>query len=1073
VSAEKSAYLAHQTFQHFDHSFKGELHTSKGPLFVKAFGECSFAKRPVEVLCKGNSFEIIEELGIALKKNIDLPYRQITALSWDHANSEVKIEVSGGGGGSSSSGGGGDGDQQDQPHEQYVILTMAISVELEGELKLRLNGLAAATKGLKIPTSLYVGMFAGATKPKPFQRKRPNLSDLPSSKLPPLHDMRSMALKLHKGSYRPCPPGESRRLELAIQHIFEGFNSFALVGVTGSLVQNQWRSESVLQIKDEMLVFRPLGVASGSAIEFSYADIADWDAVDNDTGAPGRRSAASIEHSGIEIRSTQGDKVFFAVPYIRDAQHTLEFFWNKYQVENGGKVKLGSTHGRPLVTVATLSGDAPPPEAPRGQSDVVDIDGTLVRPGARMAPRRSSIIGSASAVIAGGGSGAGKEAKMVPPEIREVKMHWHKVVLHQGWLLKKGGVGVGANKSWIKRYFVLYSTSQGHFMTYYSDFTECPLFTHERQQRNIVDLAKTTFIRPGSNKAEAADTPPHSFDIVTTEREWTLCAESQENVQKWLRLITRAVDEDVAILPDEDLVFKVKPKVDPLGVLPASDYSTSLKVSAHGVSVCTPDTGGQGGNLVPSYVVGNPYEREHYFWVYTDFYKWSLISQGGKLALLVNVFADASFSRRNEYIFRNKEAVRLATAIEYFIEKFMSVMHIRLEVAEGAFDDVVPGPAGGNHGSAAAGPSGQARGGLHNVNADEWPEDDDDAAAAAGHQELDLLDLDPEPLLTPAAHQQHIQQQQQQQQRASAATLDIFGDASDANPRASATSSQGFGDDPFGGSFASGVSLGPSGGPKMAPPLTPAQLAQHSQWMRTAALNFGGPLYDDGTLQIASRVEIRGSQGRLTLYYRNHGSSADISDLSVTLLDAAGLLRCQQGSLPSVMAAGQQHEQQIMMECMKPAAPGPQLEINYTDAAAGRRTNVLDVPVFVATFNEPLAVTAADFSSRWEQLTAPGQETQEVFYPSQPVVPENVLATLTSTMKFAHTTGMPDESEYVLYGAASLRTGALTSAGEKISVGCLAKVEMNVEAQAIRVTFRTLHPSASTSMLATIKTLLG
>jgi hypothetical protein len=39
------------------------------------------------------------------------------------------------------------------------------------------------------------------------------------------------------------------------------------------------------------------------------------------------------------------------------------------------------------------------------------------------------------------------------------------------------------------------------------------------------------------------------------------------------------------------------------------------------------------------------YRYEHYFWVYTDFYKWSLLSQSGKLALLVNVFADSSFSR--------------------------------------------------------------------------------------------------------------------------------------------------------------------------------------------------------------------------------------------------------------------------------------------------------------------------------------------------------------------------------------------------------------------------------------------
>ena len=127
-------------------------------------------------------------------------------------------------------------------------------------------------------------------------------------------------------------------------------------------------------------------------------------------------------------------------------------------------MKLGSTHGRPLVTIATLSGDKPPPEAPRGQCEVVDLDGTLVRPGARMAPRRSSaILATASAVMGGsGGHGGGKEAKCVPPEIREIKAHWHKVVLHQGWLLKKGGVGLDviATKSWIKRYFVLYATSQ-------------------------------------------------------------------------------------------------------------------------------------------------------------------------------------------------------------------------------------------------------------------------------------------------------------------------------------------------------------------------------------------------------------------------------------------------------------------------------------------------------------------------------------------------------------------------------------------------------------------------------------
>jgi hypothetical protein len=76
-------------------------------------------------------------------------------------------------------------------------------------------------------------------------------------------------------------------------------------------------------------------------------------------------------------------------------------------------------------------------------------------------------------------------------------------------------------------------------------------------------------------------------------------------------------------------------------------------------------------------------------------------------------------------------------------------------------------------------------------------------------------------------------------------------------------------------------------------------------------------------------------------------------------------------------------------------------------------------------------------------------------------------------LKFGPVHGLEDESEYVIYGAASLRTGALTSAGEKITVGSLAKVEMSIETNALRVTFRTLHPSASHALMCTAKSLLA
>lgn len=76
-------------------------------------------------------------------------------------------------------------------------------------------------------------------------------------------------------------------------------------------------------------------------------------------------------------------------------------------------------------------------------------------------------------------------------------------------------------------------------------------------------------------------------------------------------------------------------------------------------------------------------------------------------------------------------------------------------------------------------------------------------------------------------------------------------------------------------------------------------------------------------------------------------------------------------------------------------------------------------------------------------------------------------------MRFAHITGLPDSSENVVYGAASMRTGAINASNnEKISVGCLIKVEMNIPAKALRVTCRTVSPVASNCLMQAVKLML-
>ena len=127
-------------------------------------------------------------------------------------------------------------------------------------------------------------------------------------------------------------------------------------------------------------------------------------------------------------------------------------------------------------------------------------------------------------------------------------------------------------------------------------------------------------------------------------------------------------------------------------------------------------------------------------------------------------------------------------------------------------------------------------------------------------------------------------------------------------------------------------------------------------------------------------MEIRGSQGRLTLYYRNHSPSAAsplpsiAAGLEVDLVDPAGLLRCQLAPLSTrSLAPGQQMEQVLLMECMKPAHPSPSLRLQYTvsppsapssssssssSQGQGQWDVGLALPVCVASFNEPLPLSA-------------------------------------------------------------------------------------------------------------------
>ena len=107
----------------------------------------------------------------------------------DLSSSTAPLDISGG-----CIGDGADGRGANVGVGGDVFLSFRVenSIDLEDELKRRASAEAERTSAAgqrtpSAPASIYLGMFASSTKPKPFQRKRPNLSfTVPEGELPSL-----------------------------------------------------------------------------------------------------------------------------------------------------------------------------------------------------------------------------------------------------------------------------------------------------------------------------------------------------------------------------------------------------------------------------------------------------------------------------------------------------------------------------------------------------------------------------------------------------------------------------------------------------------------------------------------------------------------------------------------------------------------------------------------------------------------------------------------------------------------------------------------------------------------------
>ncbi|CAM9893062.1 unnamed protein product [Ectocarpus fasciculatus] len=392
-------------------------------------------------------------------------------------------------------------------------------------------------------------------------------------------------------------------------------------------------------------------------------------------------------------------RVFLGIPDedLALARNSMEYFWNARRAELQLPPKAGSTHGRCVASMVTLRGEVQAPALPTGRVDPVDLDGVEVRVGqvVQPSPKRGQInlLPSPRALL-------GVEKKRTLRYNGGARPQWERVVVHQGWLRKRGG---GAIKRWIWRYFVLYDTPQGHFLAYYNDVSEVPLYDEARRERQLVDLCKVCFLRPeiGKQKLPAVELPANAFTVVTTQRQWTLAADSRTAVLEWLRMISVAVDEDVAVVDDGEIMFEVKAHWARHGGEYGPENAGTVHLGSMGMELRFGFSEAAATSLAA--LAAHPKKRGSSsasyadnvrFWSFTDFYKWTIVLlQDGTRALAVQCFTDDEFKKREDMLLVTPNAKRLALAIEHQVEKFMSLMHLRLEHPDNMAMTSTPGDA--------------------------------------------------------------------------------------------------------------------------------------------------------------------------------------------------------------------------------------------------------------------------------------------------------------------------------------------------------------------------------------------
>ncbi|XP_032214244.1 AP-2 complex subunit alpha-2 isoform X3 [Mustela erminea] len=245
-----------------------------------------------------------------------------------------------------------------------------------------------------------------------------------------------------------------------------------------------------------------------------------------------------------------------------------------------------------------------------------------------------------------------------------------------------------------------------------------------------------------------------------------------------------------------------------------------------------------------------------------------------------------------------------------------------------------------------------------------------------------------------------------------------------------------------------------SDSPSAVAPLAPGS---EDNFARFVCKN-NGVLFENQLLQIGLKSEFRQNLGRMFIFYGNKTSTQFLS-FTPTLICSDDLqtnLSLQTKPVDPTVDGGAQVQQVVNIECVSDFTEAPVLNIQFRYGGTFQNVSV-KLPITLNKFFQPTEMASQDFFQRWKQLSSPQQEVQNIFKAKHPMDTEITKAKIIGFGSALLEDVDPNPANFVGAGIIHTRT---------TQIGCLLRLEPNLQAQMYRLTLRTSKEAVSRRLCA-------